>query len=606
MKLLKGGIRQKFMVILLTGSLLPLSVAMIITYGYSKKYFKSEVVSYNQNLMYQFQFNIDSYLTGIGSGIYYPYSNSTVYSILTKKSAAKYEEYETISSFMQSIYQLSDDITTVYLENTLRNTAYLFTRNLLSIVSLDASPYLIPQQDSGSGAVILPTHDSKSSGPSKSLGAGNQKVFTFLLPLYSVPQNEYIGKIAIDVKLDTLEQVSSQMINGSDEELYLADQESGIIIFSTVSGLAGTRLSDPEAAALRGLDAPRGNLTYGKKKDSSILFYETIELLNSKWLIVKSVPVSSVYSDVNQILGIYLPTYLVFFVIALILTWNVSSRFTFPIIELTGQMKNIKYGEPYQPLILKQKDEIGMLNDTFNSMIETINALIINEYELKLSNKNAQLRMLQAQLNPHFLNNALQSLGTLALQRQAPELYSLITSLSLMMNYAMDITQTLITLDKEFEYAENYLIFQRQRFGDRLSYVLAPSEDTLGLIVPKMILQPIMENYFKHGFTKRKESYRILASSCLEGDNLVITVENNGTNMSEEELSALEDNLKKTRTFDNDENAFGIGLINIQSRLNLYYNNNARVLVANLAPYGLRVQLILSLKEGKNNESTDY
>lgn len=606
MKLLKGGIRQKFMVILLTGSLLPLSVAMIITYGYSKKYFKSEVVSYNQNLMYQFQFNIDSYLTGIGSGIYYPYSNSTVYSILTKKSAAKYEEYETISSFMQSIYQLSDDITNVYLENTLRNTAYLFTRNLLSIVSLDASPYLIPQQDSGSGAVILPTHDSKSSGPSKSLGAGNQKVFTFLLPLYSVPQNEYIGKIAIDVKLDTLEQVSSQMINGSDEELYLADQESGIIIFSTVSGLAGTRLSDPEAAALRGLDAPRGNLTYGKKKDSSILFYETIELLNSKWLIVKSVPVSSVYSDVNQILGIYLPTYLVFFVIALILTWNISSRFTFPIIELTGQMKNIKYGEPYQPLILKQKDEIGMLNDTFNSMIETINALIINEYELKLSNKNAQLRMLQAQLNPHFLNNALQSLGTLALQRQAPELYSLITSLSLMMNYAMDITQTLITLDKEFEYAENYLIFQRQRFGDRLSYVLAPSEDTLGLIVPKMILQPIMENYFKHGFTKRKEGYRILASSCLEGDNLVITVENNGTNMSEEELSALEDNLKKTRTFDNDENAFGIGLINIQSRLNLYYNNNARVLVANLAPYGLRVQLILSLKEGKNNESTDY
>ena len=136
--------------------------------------------------------------------------------------------------------------------------------------------------------------------------------------------------------------------------------------------------------------------------------------------------------------------------------------------------------------------------------------------------------------------------------------------------------------------------------------MLAPSEDTLGLIVPKMILQPIMENYFKHGFTKRKEGYRILASSCLEGDNLVITVENNGTNMSEEELSALEDNLKKTRTFDNDENAFGIGLINIQSRLNLYYNNNARVLVANLAPYGLRVQLILSLKEGKNNESTDY
>lgn len=606
MKLFRGSIRQKFMAILLVSSLLPLSVAMMITYGYSKKHFNSEVVSYNQNLMYQFQFNIDSYLSGISDGIYYPYSNSTIYSLLTKKSTIKYDEYETISSFMQSIYQLSGDITTVYLESTLRNTAYLFTRNRLSIVSLDSAPYLISLPGAEGNAMLLPTHDSEPFGTSKSLGAGNQKVFTFALPLYSVPQNEYIGKIAIDVKLDTLEQLSAQMINGSDEALYLADRESGIIISSTAPGLAGARLSDSEAELLHSLDSPSGSLTCGKKKDSSILFYESLDLLNSRWLIVKSVPLSSVYSDVNQILGIYLPTYLVFFMIALLLTWNVSSRFTSPIIDLTAQMKNIKYGEPYQPLALKQHDEIGVLNDTFNSMIDTINALIINEYELKLSNKNAQLRMLQAQLNPHFLNNALQSLGTLALQKQAPELYSLITSLSLMMNYAMDINQTLITLDREFEYAENYLIFQRQRFGDRLSYTLSPAAETLGFIVPKMILQPILENYFKHGFTKREEGYRVLASSCLEGDNLVITVENNGTNMSDEELSLLEDNLKKTRTFDNDEHAFGIGLINIQSRLNLYYNNNARVLVSNQLPYGLKVQLILSLKEGKNNESTDY
>lgn len=606
MKLCNGGVRQKLMIILLVSSILPLSVAMFITYWYSKKHFNSEVVSYNQNLMYQFQFNIDSYLSGIADGIYYPYSNSSMYSILAKKSSTKYEEYETVSSFMQSVYQMSGDITTVYLENHTRNTTYVFTKNKLSIANPDHGFYGDSPLAAADTTQIIPTHDSEPVGTSKSLSAGSQKVFTLLSPLYSVPQNEYIGKIAMDVKLDTLERLSAQMINDSEETLNLIDMQSGIIIASTSPGLAGTMLSEDMHALLQSLDSASGNLTYGNKQDSSILFYQSLNHLNSPWLITKSVPLSSVYSDVNQILGIYLPTYLIFLVIAFLLTWNVSSHFTSPLIELTGQMKNIKYGEPYQPLILQQNDEIGVLNDTFNSMIDTINALIINEYELKLSNKNAQLRMLQAQLNPHFLNNALQSLGTLALQKEARELYSLITSLSLMMNYAMDINQTLITLDREFEYAENYLIFQRQRFGSRLHFTLSPSPETLGHTVPKMILQPIMENYFKHGFTKREEGYQIHAWSCIDGDDLIIAVENNGTAMSGEELIALRENLEKTRTFDNDEHASGIGLINIQSRLNLYYNNKARVLVSNLVPYGLEIRLVLSLKEEITSESSDY
>ena len=129
-------------------------------------------------------------------------------------------------------------------------------------------------------------------------------------------------------------------------------------------------------------------------------------------------------------------------------------------------MKDIKQGKSYAPLELNSNDEIRVLNDSFNSMIETIQLLKIDKYELELSIKDAQLRMLQAQLNPHFMNNTLQSLGTLALQNNSPELYSLITNLSLMMNYAMDIQHPLISLQSEFDYAQRYLIFQRQRFGE--------------------------------------------------------------------------------------------------------------------------------------------
>ena len=83
-------------------------------------------------------------------------------------------------------------------------------------------------------------------------------------------------------------------------------------------------------------------------------------------------------------------------------------------------MKDIKQGKSYAPLELNSNDEIRVLNDSFNSMIETIQLLKIDKYELELSIKDAQLRMLQAQLNPHFMNNTLQSLGTLALQNNSP------------------------------------------------------------------------------------------------------------------------------------------------------------------------------------------
>jgi len=606
MKLLKNSIRKKLIILLIFSSIFPLSIAMLITYKYSQKNFNSEVISYNQNLIFQFKFNIDNYLSGISDAIYYPYSNSAVYNILIKKSSLRYDEYAIISDFMNTICRLSEDISTVYLDNVTKNTAYIYEKNTLLIFNANDDVYdLIPLDDIDTEQMI-PTHNNRSGEITRSLRGPIQNVFTFIKPLYSIPQNNYIGIIAIDVKLDTLTKLSSQMISRSDEKLYLIDQNTNTVICSTDTSLNGTYLNEEISNAICNLKSSNGNLTYKQDESSFILFYETINHLGTPWLIIKTIPAASVYNDVNKILGIYLPTYLIFFAIAFLLIINVSSHFSSPIIELTRQMKNIKYGEPYHPLHLKQNDEIGILNDTFASMIDTINTLIINEYELKLSNKNAQLRMLQAQLNPHFLNNSLQSLGTLALQKESPELYTLITSLALMMNYVMDINHTLITLDKEFEYAENYLIFQHYRFGSHLHYSLNPSPETLMMTIPKMILQPLMENYFKHGFIQREEGYCIYASSGIEHDHLILTVKDNGSGMSDKELNILKDNLEKTKTFDNNENAFGIGLINIQSRLNLYYHNQARIEIHNRTPYGLEVKIILSLKEGNFHEDTDH
>lgn len=589
MKLFNGSIRRQLTIILIIIAILPLSIAMIITYISSRNFFNKEALAHNQNLMYQYQYNVNTYLSDICEALYYPYSNSQVYTFLTQKKSYQYSAYTLISSFMWSIAGLSDDITSIRLESHVKQCEYIYENTHLSINKLKDSADSAMTE---SKACIIPTHD--------------HQIFTLFYAFNSIPQNEYIGTITIDVNLNTLRQLSSQMINSPDEMLYLVDRTSNSIIYSTDESLTGQPADTELMEAIEKITGSRGYFTCQLLQGNSILFYETVNCLDSQWLILKALPVSSLYSSIRHIIDIYLITYFVFLLLSILLIRRLSAHFTDPLIQLTRQMKEIKYGEPYTPLELHRDDEIQVLNQSFQSMLETINALTIQKYELKLSNKNAKLRMLQAQLNPHFMNNALQSLGTLALKKQAPELYSLITSLSLMMNYAMDINTSQITLDKEFEYAENYLIFQQQRFGETLHYRLDPSPETLSLEVPKMILQPIIENYFKHGFIKRPEGYHVEAESFLSDHHLIIVVRNNGESIPEPDLEKLKENLDHAKNFDNDENAFGIGLFNIQSRMNLYYNNDASISIRNLTPYGIEIRIQLNLEEKISDESFDY
>jgi two-component system sensor histidine kinase YesM len=120
-------------------------------------------------------------------------------------------------------------------------------------------------------------------------------------------------------------------------------------------------------------------------------------------------------------------------------------------------------------------------------MIGKINHLINREYKLELENKTNQLKALQSQLNPHFLYNALQSIGTLALKKNVPQVYSLVTHLSKIMRYGMNMDEDMVPLTKEIDYIKAFLLLQKERFGDQFEYSLQFDKEDLTIRVPKMI-----------------------------------------------------------------------------------------------------------------------
>ncbi|MNQ93383.1 Sensor histidine kinase YpdA [compost metagenome] len=243
---------------------------------------------------------------------------------------------------------------------------------------------------------------------------------------------------------------------------------------------------------------------------------------------------------------------------------------------------------------------MGILANRFHGLMQDLNQMVMREYRLELANKSNQLMALQAQINPHFLNNALQSIGTLALQHEAPKIYALINSLAKMMHYSMNTNESVVPLRKEIDHIKAYLELQKQRFEHQFEIVYAIEEETQVFTVPKMTLQPLVENYFKHGFKPshsqdvgilRIESEKLVTP---EGDFLKLTVEDNGIGISDQRISEVRTLLKAASVTDDSS----IGLRNVLTRVQLYFNDDATLAIDHVHPHGLRIVILIPMKKG--------
>ncbi|MGV2805292.1 histidine kinase, partial [Clostridium perfringens] len=218
---------------------------------------------------------------------------------------------------------------------------------------------------------------------------------------------------------------------------------------------------------------------------------------------------------------------------------------------LVGLMSQVKSGRMTVDISSSRKDEIGTLHRRFGSMMDTINNLILQEYKLKLANRTNQLRALQAQVNPHFMNNALQTIGTLALEHGMKRIYSLISALARMMRYSMYNTDKPVTLATELDHIKDYVELQKERFENQFDYRYDVDESTLQVLIPKMLVQPLIENFFKHGMNPLAENnYIALKSKRLSASIVQITVEDNGNGMQDEPFQTLQEHLLRMEEMD--------------------------------------------------------
>lgn len=240
-----------------------------------------------------------------------------------------------------------------------------------------------------------------------------------------------------------------------------------------------------------------------------------------------------------------------------------------PLYTLIRNFKRIENGEMDFEIVHRSKDEFGFIYERFNSMLERLRSLIDQNYRQRIMVQRAELKQLQAQINPHFLYNSFFILYTMTKRGDYDELMAFELQLGEYFEFITRNTSDEVTLEREVSHARTYSLIQQKRFGERIAVSFGELPESCGrLMVPRLILQPIIENAYEHGLEQMEENGRLEVRFELGEDYLLILLSNNGGRLEEARLQQLQALLEADT---NDDEV--TGLINIHRRIRLYFGD---------------------------------
>lgn len=262
-----------------------------------------------------------------------------------------------------------------------------------------------------------------------------------------------------------------------------------------------------------------------------------------------------------------------------------------PLQKVVQAFEKMQEGDLSIRISHKHQDEFQYIYSAFNKTVERIEELIENVKEQGRLLQNAELMQLQSQINPHFLYNSFYLIRIMAKNESYEQITGFVTSLAKYYRFLNKEVNQNIPLSREVEHMINYIDIQQMRFGDKITVTLGELPDIVSSFqVPKLILQPIVENAYNYGMADILQDGRIAVSYEIREDFLYITVEDNGSGGSEENLSRMREYIK-----DYQGRAAGHALSNIERRLKLAYGEDSGILLEKSSLGGLKVSLKLDM-----------
>ena len=314
------------------------------------------------------------------------------------------------------------------------------------------------------------------------------------------------------------------------------------------------------------------------------------------------IAVLSDYSEFIQSFWYYLRNSIIIglgmIILAMIPAYLYVQRLCRDVERLEAAMLQLCGGDFSIRLEPRRRDEIGSLMHCFNDMAERTQHLIQQQYEQALEKREAEYKYLQAQIDPHFIFNALQVISSMAIVNGVESIEAVSNSLARLLSYSLSTDSKVITLEEELKNVKQYMVIQQTRFRDKLNYEVDVDPEILGYKIIKMVLQPIVENAISHGLNPRGGAGTIRIHGIKHRDGCVLMVCDDGIGMDGEQLRQLQ------RFINGDDDAqmktrgHGVGLRNIHNRLKLYYGEQYGLKIESTPGVGTTIMVRIAMDAG--------
>ncbi|MDD7220100.1 MAG: histidine kinase [Clostridia bacterium] len=559
---------------------------------------RTEIVSDHELSLNKMQTDIGSFIQNIRGEMLSIYSEQDLIASLrnSAENGSSLKDYYWSSwYFSRKRFTKDDQLLAMYLYDTQDNlvsayryNSYTFPRNIYNT-----------EYDSNSDRVLRYVHSDKTELMISGYYNPNAKknIIRFVLKLHNYDEKrDNIGYLICDINSAAFTSIMKKYVDVDQVCLWLQPIDDQVIAITGQASDSQRHIQKQLSKIVENYYSP-DKLKQEYEGNYLIQVSQENYNLEAFVLVSQSLLTAAQKSLIHTLLVIMAA--MIFTLVVLV--FFLSRWMTKPVEEMRNSIVRIKNGETslrVQPV--GWSEELTILGNEFNEMLDRIQAMAQEELQHKMLVERTEYKMLQAQINPHFLYNTLDTMSGIANAQNCPLVSGLCHSLSAIFRYSLNMTDELSTVQNEMAHVRNYLYVMDVRNGASISYIYQIDSDTLQDSLPRICLQPVVENAITHGLRNvRRKDKKLLIRSEHINENLVITIEDNGIGMDADEMNRLLEinDLKRVET------GVSIGILNVNARLKKIFGKEYGIKIQSDPGEGTTVTITVPAISGEKNTS---
>jgi two-component system, sensor histidine kinase YesM len=407
------------------------------------------------------------------------------------------------------------------------------------------------------------------------------EVLSYVRPVYDTDSGRILGIIVIDIDRILLKEMITVSSIQNEDRVLVVNPKNEIIINYPYNVIMDDVIKENPIL----MQQEKVQINAKVFGDDSIIISNTIE--STGWKYVQIISAAKIHRETTSLEIISMSAIIASFVLCFILSLTLSKAFTNPISELNKKFKLVENGDLAVRAQNKANDEMGELSTSFNHMVEKLKVLIDSLLNEQKKQSDMEFQILQAQINPHFLYNTLDSIRWLAVINNINPICDMTNALINLLKYNISKSSIMVTLAEELESVVNYVKIQKYKYGDVFDVQYNVKKNTTHCMIPRFILQPIVENSIIHGFEGVEYKGSISINTRIESSKLIIDILDNGSGIDSETLENIANNNYSKKKFS------GIGINNIQERIKTYCGDEYGLSFSSSSSGGTKVTLTL-------------